>query len=70
MFTILFIGMLFVVNAQIPADTAKAKEVIIKVEYPEDHWRQVRYKLLQRKESLVKSCYGIVIYEKKNELPV
>ncbi len=62
--------MLCAAKAQIPTDTTKAKEVIIKVEYPEDHWRQVRYNLLQRKDTLAKSCYCIVIYEKKNEPPV
>lgn len=60
------------VNAQTPVDTAKAltgDEVVIE-SFPEDHWRQARYILLQCRDSLAKSCYGIVIYEKKNELPV
>lgn len=71
-FTILFACLVVGVKAQIPVDTAKALtgDEVIFDSYPEDHWRQVRYNLLQRLDSIAKSCYCIVIYEKKNELPV
>jgi hypothetical protein len=70
--TILFAIMLCGAKAQTPVDTAKALtgDEVIKESYPEDRWRQVRYSLLQCRDSLAKSCYGIVIYDKKNELPV
>lgn len=70
--TILFAIMLCAAKAQTPVDTAKALtgDEVIKESYPEDHWRQVRYNLLQRKDSLAKSCYCIIIYEKKKEPPV
>lgn len=70
--TILLAIMLCGAKAQTPVDTAKAltaDEVVIE-SFPEDHWRQAKYILLQCRDSLAKSCYSIVIYEKKNELPV